>query len=141
MPPSTTPNISQSQPNTSNIEAILRNMSSVLGQVNANVMASVTAINALTTAVKAVFPPALTSSASWTPGAIGNNSTVGKSVTVTGAALGQVALASFSLSLAGATISAYTSASNTVEAIITNNSGSTVTLGAGTLLVLALQGN
>lgn len=70
-------------------------------------------------------------SASVTPGAISNGATYTATISVT-AALGDYTQGSFSLDLQGCTVSAYISASNTAKVIITNNTGGSVTLGAGT---------
>lgn len=57
-------------------------------------------------------------------------------VTVTGAVLGQYAKASFSLSVAGLTVTAYVSATNTVTVVFANFTGSAVDLASGTLSVV-----
>jgi len=54
-------------------------------------------------------------------------------VTVTGAALGNFAQASFSLDLQGITLSAAVSAANTVTATFRNDTGGTLDIGSGTL--------
>jgi len=55
---------------------------------------------------------------SWTPGTIANNASVSTNVTVTGVVDGWIALASFSLSLGGMSISAAINAVNTVTVTI-----------------------
>ena len=75
---------------------------------------------------------------SFTPGIIANGANVSTTTTVTGAKLGWIALASFSLDLAGTTISAATTSANTVTVTITNNSGASVTLGSGFIRVLTI---
>lgn len=94
-----------------------------------------TNIAKLTTAFSNAYPVPLVGSAAWTPGAISNNASVTKTVTVTGAALGNYVKAAFSLTIAGLSISAYVSAANTVTVVLTNDTGGTVTLGAGTINV------
>jgi hypothetical protein len=79
----------------------------------------------------AIAPP-------YTPGVIVNGAKVSTTVTVTGAKLGWIALASFSLDLAGTTISAEITSANTATVTITNNTGSTVTLSGGFLRVLTI---
>jgi hypothetical protein len=74
----------------------------------------------------------------WTPGAIANNASVSTNVTVTGIVDGWIALASFSLSLSGMSISAAINAANTVTVTITNNTGGTLALGAGVVRVLVI---
>lgn len=54
-------------------------------------------------------------------------------VTVTGAALGDFALASFSLDLQGISVTAYVSSANTVSVRFQNESGGILDLGSGTL--------
>ena len=77
----------------------------------------------------------------WTPGTIANGATSSVTTTVTGAKLGWIAMASFSLDLAGTTISAAVTAINTVTVTITNNTGGAVTLGAGFSRVLTIPFN
>lgn len=54
-------------------------------------------------------------------------------VTVTGAALGNYAIATFSLSLQGIVLSASVSAANTVTVTFRNDTGGALDLGSGTL--------
>ena len=54
-------------------------------------------------------------------------------VTLTGAALGDFAVCSFSMDLAGVVTIPYVSAANTVTVIFWNLSGGVVDLGSGTL--------
>lgn len=56
-------------------------------------------------------------------------------VTVTGAALGQHATATMSISVAGLTVSAYVSAADTVTVVFANLTGAPVDLASGTLSV------
>ena len=65
---------------------------------------------------------------SWTPGAILDGDEVITTVTVTGAALGDLAIASFSLDIEDLVISAAVTAADTVTISLANNTGSTVTL-------------
>lgn len=75
----------------------------------------------------------ITVTAAWTPGVIASGSTVSITVTVTGAALGMVAMGAFSLALpAGVVPAAAVTAANTVVVSLLNLSGSSQTLGAGT---------
>jgi hypothetical protein len=75
----------------------------------------------------------LSASAAFDPSSINSGSQITTTVSVLGAALGDYALASFSIALAGVTISAFVSASSTVTVVFTNNTGSPVDLGTGTL--------
>jgi hypothetical protein len=78
-------------------------------------------------------------SATWNPTSISNNSSLTQTVTVSGATLGDLAAASFSLDLQGLTISAYVSATNQATVVLTNNTGSPVDLGSGTVRVLVTE--
>lgn len=65
--------------------------------------------------------------AAWTPGLIAAGAKAQMTITVAGAALGWMCTASYSVDLAGLTISAYVSAANTVTVVLTNNTGGGVT--------------
>lgn len=75
-------------------------------------------------------------SATWDPGAVSVGGEVSTAVTVNGAALGDFALASFSLDLAGLTLSAYVSAANTVTVVLSNLTSGAVNLSSGALRVI-----
>lgn len=76
-------------------------------------------------------------SASWTPGTIANGAKASTTVTVSGAALGDFAQGSFSLSLQGCQLTAEVSATNTVTVVVSNLTGASVALTtAGTVRVL-----
>lgn len=60
-------------------------------------------------------------------------------VTVTGAALGDMAAASFSLTTSGITISAWVSAANTVSVRFQNESGGPLDINSGTLKAWVLK--
>jgi len=77
----------------------------------------------------------------WTPGTIANGASAFTTVTVTGVVPGWIALASFSLSIANMSISAQVTIANTVTVVITNNTGGSVTLGAGVVRVLVIPFN
>tara|TARA_R110000822_G_scaffold135020_1_gene272688 strand:- start:551 stop:1879 length:1329 start_codon:yes stop_codon:yes gene_type:complete len=77
----------------------------------------------------------------WTPGAIANGSQASTTVTVTGVVVGWIAIASFSQSIANMSISAQVTTANTVTVVITNNTGSSVTLGAGVVRALVIPFN
>jgi len=75
------------------------------------------------------------SSATWNPGSIGDGNEEAKEVTVTGAALGDYAIASFSLDVADLVLDAQVTAANTVTCILANNTGDAVDLAEGTVYV------
>jgi hypothetical protein len=75
----------------------------------------------------------LNGSATYDPPSLVDAAGTTTTVTVTGAALGDFALASFSLDLQGITVSAYVSAANTVSVRFQNESGGTLDLASGTL--------
>lgn len=77
----------------------------------------------------------LTGSATWNPGAISGE--LAKEVTVTGAALGDFAQASFSLDVQDLLLDAEVTAANTVTCILTNpvSSSDTTNLAEGTVYV------
>jgi hypothetical protein len=92
------------------------------------------AIGALST----VYVPQLSvlnASKTYDPPSLADAAGTTTTVTCTGAALGDFALASFSLDLQGITVTAYVSATDTVAARFQNESGGTVDLGSGTLRV------
>ena len=60
-------------------------------------------------------------------------------VTVTGAALGDFAMASFSLDLQGILLTAYVSAADTVSVRFQNETTGTIDLGSGTIRARVLQ--
>lgn len=78
---------------------------------------------------------------SFTPGTIADGAVASTTTTVTGAKLGWIAMASFSLNLSGATISAAVTATDTVTVTVTNNTGGSVTIGAGVARVLVIPFN
>ena len=75
-------------------------------------------------------------SATWEPGTIANGAKASTTVTVSGAALGDFAQGSFSLSLSGCQLTAEVSATNTVTVVVSNLTGASVVLASGTVRVL-----
>lgn len=75
-------------------------------------------------------------SGSWTPGTIADGASASVNVTVTGAVLGWIANASFSLGIGNMSISAAMTADIVCTVTITNNTGSSQTLSAGTVRVM-----
>jgi parallel beta-helix repeat protein len=79
------------------------------------------------------FSLALTGQATFDPASLVDGAGVTTSVTVTGAALGDLATVSFSLDLQGIMLTAYVSAANTVGVRFQNETGATIDLASGTL--------
>lgn len=75
----------------------------------------------------------ISGSKTFDPGSIAAAGTETTTVTVTGAALGDYASASFSLSQAGLNLTAYVSAADTVTCVFSNPTAGAVDLGSGTL--------
>jgi hypothetical protein len=86
-----------------------------------------------TNAWKLISPNVLTGSATFNPSSLDDGAGETTTVTVTGAALGDYAQASFSLDLQGITVTAWVSAANTVSVRFQNETGGTIDLGSGTL--------
>ena len=74
-------------------------------------------------------------SATWDPGSIADGDEEAKEVTVTGAALGDYAVASFSLDVADLVLDAQVTAADTATCILANNTGAAVDLASGTVYV------
>ncbi len=81
----------------------------------------------------------LKTTTTWDPGSIAVGSMEAKDVTVTGAALGDFAIASFSLDVQDLVLSATVTADNTVTAVLANNTAAAVNLSSGTLAVLVFK--
>lgn len=77
--------------------------------------------------------------ATWNPNSIAVGGSEEKDITVSGAALGDFAIASFSLDLQGLTISAYVSATNTVTVTLANLTSAAVDIASGTVRVLVFK--
>ena len=75
----------------------------------------------------------------WDPGSIADGDEEAQAVTVTGAVLGDFALASFSLDITDLTITAAVTASNTVTVVLANNTGGAIDLASGTVYARVLQ--
>ena len=80
----------------------------------------------------------LSATATWNPASVASGAQATTTVTVTGAALGDHAIASFSLDLAGAVLNAYVSAANTVTVVLSNMTAGAIDLASGTLSVRVL---
>jgi hypothetical protein len=73
-------------------------------------------------------------------GSLANGSMLSEDVTVTGAALGDFAIASMSVDVADLNLEAQVTASNTVTVVLTNNGAVDPTnLGSGTLRVMVIK--
>jgi hypothetical protein len=75
----------------------------------------------------------LSGSATYDPASLNDGDGATTTVTVTGAALGDFAEASFSLDLQGITLTAWVSAADTVSVRFQNETGGTLDLNSGTL--------
>lgn len=71
----------------------------------------------------------------WDPGSIADGDKESKDVTITGAALGDFAIASFNLDIQGLTISAAVKSANTVTVTLANNTGGAIDLASGIVYV------
>lgn len=81
----------------------------------------------------------LSGSATFDPASLADGAGETTTVTVTGAALGDFALASFSLTTSGITITAWVSATNTVSVRFQNESGGVLDIASGTLKALVIH--
>lgn len=81
----------------------------------------------------------LYSEATYDPASLLDGTGATTTVTVTGAVIGDFAVASFSNDLQGITLTAYVSATNTVSVRFQNESGGTLDLASGMLRVLVLR--
>lgn len=89
--------------------------------------------NAANTAWSHLSTWGLSGSATYDPANLVDGAGVTTTVTVTGAALGDFAIASFSLDLQGIDLTAWVSAANTVSVRFQNETGGALDLGSGTL--------
>jgi hypothetical protein len=90
-------------------------------------------IRDITTAGASLITSLKTGSATYDPASLADAEGVTTTVTVTGAALGDFAMASFSNALQGITLTAWVSATNTVSVRFQNESGGVLDLASGTL--------
>lgn len=90
-------------------------------------------------AVRAPFAGLLRGSATYDPASLNDGAGATTTVTVTGAALGDMVVGvSFSVDLAGVLLTAYVSATDTVSVRFQNESAGTVDLASGTIRVAVL---
>lgn len=100
-------------------------------EVTAAIAAETTAVLALTDAKYQLLP--LTGTTTYDPPSLAAGIGATTTITVTGAALGQFVMVSFSLDLQGMTLTGYVSATNTVAARFQNGTAGTLDLSSGTL--------
>ena len=84
-------------------------------------------------------PTMLSGTATFNPADLADGTGELTTVAVTGAALGDIALASFSLDLAGITVTAYVSEADVVTIRFQNESGGSVNLASGTLKAVVFK--
>ncbi len=77
----------------------------------------------------------LKGSATWDPGSIADGNEEATTVTVTGAVLGDYAIASFSLDVADLVLDAQVTAADIVTCVLANNTGGAIDLASGTVYV------
>lgn len=77
----------------------------------------------------------LTGSATWDPSSIAAGAEEAQEVTVTGAALGDFCLVSFSVDVADLVLDAQVTVANTVTCVLANNTGGAINLASGTVYV------
>lgn len=81
----------------------------------------------------------LSASKTWDAPNVANGTETTTTVTVTGAALGDIALCSLDKSLQGMKLTAFVSATNTVTCVLRNDTGGPLDLASGTLRASVLQ--
>lgn len=82
-----------------------------------------------------VYEDDIAESATWNAGSIADGDEEAKEITVTGAALGDYAVASLSIDIADLVLDAQVTAANTVTCVLANNTGSAVDLASATVYV------
>ncbi|MDE2096497.1 MAG: hypothetical protein KGL39_04565 [Patescibacteria group bacterium] len=119
-----------------NFSATPQGGGNTLGTLNQTHLLVLRALNNLNQTIQSVFPlTTLTASKTYDPPSISSGASATTTVTVTGAVLGNMALASFSLDLAGLSLTSYVSAADTVTCVLSNLTGGAVDLASGTLSV------
>lgn len=86
-----------------------------------------------------VFDAVYLGSATWDPGSIADGDEEMKEITVTGAALGDFCLVSFSLDVADLVLNGQVTATNTVTAVLANNTGGAIDLSSGTVRAMVFS--
>lgn len=95
-----------------------------------------TNIKALTAAFAsfvAVYPTPFFGSVAWTPGGIANGASTSTTIAISGVTLGNFVQVSFNNDIQGLTLTGYVSAADTVTVVLSNATGGTITIGAGTV--------
>lgn len=90
------------------------------------------------TAIRTVLGGILTGSTTWDPGSLVDAAGESKDVTVTGAVLGDFAIASLGVDTVDLTLTATVTAADTVTVRLQNESGSTADLASTTVRVVVL---
>jgi hypothetical protein len=80
-----------------------------------------------------------TASTTWDPSSIADGDMEAKEITVTGAALGDFAMVSFSIDVNDLSLTANVTAADTVTAVFANNTGDAVDLNSGTIKAKVLK--
>lgn len=111
----------------------LQTLVSVIAQAVQAQSSIAVAINNLKTVIATAFPPPLTGSATWDPGSIANGAAANTTVAVAGAAVGNFVSVSLGVDLQGLVLSGYVSATNTVTAVLANNTGGAIDLASSLL--------
>ncbi len=104
------------------------------------IIAAFMVLACLSMGMRSRYNPDLAGSASWTPGSVADGEMVSQDITVSGARLGDFAVASFSLDVEDLVLDANVTSANTITATLTNdgiNAG--VTLSAGTVYVKVMS--
>ncbi len=107
--------------------------------INASLRQIIQAINNLNTVLTDAFPAPLTGSATFDPASLLTLTQDIATLTVAGAALGNIVDVSFSLDALGITISGYVSTANTVKIVFFNGTSGTVNLASGIIRVKVYQ--
>ena len=81
----------------------------------------------------------LSTTATWNPGNLADNTQTSVATTLTGAALGDEVTCSFSLDLQLLQLTGHVSAANTVTVVLRNGTGGAIDLASGTLRVSVWQ--
>ena len=102
------------------------------GMEQGDLVTLLTNIKTMVNSIRTQLAAILDGSSTWDPGSLGDGAGETKSITVTGAALGDFVMVSAPYDMEDVTVSGYVQAANTVEIRVQNESTSTVDLGSGT---------
>src|SRR5690606_2173798 len=80
-----------------------------------------------------------TGTATWNPPSIPMNGSASTTVSIPGAVMGDIVMASFTNDLQGMTISAYISAAGTATVVLTNNTAAAINLASGTVKAMVIR--